>query len=507
MGKIRLVPLLLGLVLTWLMVSCSSNNSPAAATESTSTLPPADPFLGNGNTGNIANPLTGSSGTTGAIKHFQPALAVRGMACVSCHATINANVITDFGYGDSWYLGQVVPDWASLPASTIAFGSDSQQTQYDPFTWQSQDKVTGQITVPVATMPGSVVATTEVGASASAPAMDLAAYLMLPNIYNLSASWTDSSASTLSFTRSVNAGSNAAGNPLPAVVEQNSVYIGAPSAAQILALAGTNPPSSGSVQVAGSSTPGLSGLVAVKGANGTPYITNSPGATIQCVNQDIVVNGTLFLNSLTLHATEGGCRFYVTGPVFIQGAIQYIINADESSDTSSNIQISSATAIIMGVGLYNPSGKSGTGPDPLHDRLIDDNRNAVFRGAPTNAEYLTWANSVYEEGVNIGSANLIDAANISGYPGYATALSEDGETRVSIPFSHLFMNAPVIHSRYLGVVSGVFVSEILIASLGEFYYNYDSVFNSSEVPILPLLTQDILCVGASSSSCNPISRP
>ena len=159
----------------------------------------------------------------------------------------------------------------------------------------------------------------------------------------------------------------------------------------------------------------------------------------------------------------------------------------------------------MGIGLYNPSQKSGTGPNPLHHRLIDDNRNAIFRAAPSAAAYQTWAKAVYEEGVNIGPGALFDASDTTFYPGYPTALSEDGETRVSIPFSRLLLNAPVIHNRYLGQVSGVFVAEILVSSLGKFDYVYDSVFNSAGVSILPLLKSDILCVADASTSCNPIS--
>jgi cytochrome c5 len=53
-------------------------------------------------------PITSSSSsaTTHAVQQFKPGLAVRGMSCLACHAKIQAGVITDFGYGDPWYMDE-----------------------------------------------------------------------------------------------------------------------------------------------------------------------------------------------------------------------------------------------------------------------------------------------------------------------------------------------------------------------------------------------------------------
>src|SRR5438128_1755351 len=42
--------------------------------------------------------------TETTIRSFKPALAVRANSCVMCHAKIDGNMITDFGYGDPYFM-------------------------------------------------------------------------------------------------------------------------------------------------------------------------------------------------------------------------------------------------------------------------------------------------------------------------------------------------------------------------------------------------------------------
>jgi hypothetical protein len=97
------------------------------------------------------------------------------------------------------------------------------------------------------------------------------------------------------------------------------------------------------------------------------------------------------------------------------------------------------------------------------------------------------------EANNIGAALLQDASNTTGAA--LTGHSAAGQSRVAINFEHLLLNAPVIHSRYLGAFQGVIVAEVAIFSLGEFVFNYDDVFADPSVPILPSLPIDVLCAG------------
>lgn len=81
---------------------------------------------------------------------------------------------------------------------------------------------------------------------------------------------------------------------------------------------------------------------------------NSPEQVLECSNSDIVVKGTLLLRKLKVNAAEG-CRLDVTGTVFIEEEITYAGTGERQ-----NLQITSASAVVMGVGL-----------DRLKDRLIN----------------------------------------------------------------------------------------------------------------------------------------
>jgi hypothetical protein len=54
-----------------------------------------------------------------------------------------------------------------------------------------------------------------------------------------------------------------------------------------------------------------------------------------------------------------------------------------------------------------------------------------------------------------------------------------------VAFERILLNAPIIHSRYKGDVSGTLIAEQAAMSLGNFKFSYDSIF--SKVPVLPFL--------------------
>jgi hypothetical protein len=278
------------------------------------------------------------------------------------------------------------------------------------------------------------------------------------------------------------------------------------------------------VQVVGASNTGLPGLTTVKGTQSVYYVYNS--GNISCSNTDVVINGTLFLKNANIYAEKGGCRLYVNGSVFIQGPITYL-SSTGTADPTDNLQITSSKAILMGIGLKdsNNSSDSNIAADPLFDRLIGSPRNAVIRSAPTTTQYVNatydsygnpvpgtqsgWAAGVYAEGQNIGSTNLQDASVVTGLTSSQKEISwgDNQENREVINYNGLFLNAPVVQSRYLGQIKGVVVSEFSIFSLGSFNYVFDPVFTNTDVSILPALNYDILCSAASSSGCNPATGP
>ena len=63
----------------------------------------------------------------------------------------------------------------------------------------------------------------------------------------------------------------------------------------------------------------------------------------------------------------------------------------------------------------------------------------------------------------------------------ATGKSAAGQTRTSINYTHLLLNAPDIQSRYMGQMNGVIISEIAIFSLGEIDPRFAGATASNDV--------------------------
>ncbi len=54
-----------------------------------------------------------------------------------------------------------------------------------------------------------------------------------------------------------------------------------------------------------------------------------------------------------------------------------------------------------------------------------------------------------------------------------------------VSFERLLINAPIVHSRYVGDFKGTVIAEHATMALGAFVFKFDPVF--SEVPVLPFL--------------------
>ena len=388
----------------------------------------------------VGDGVGGDSGpgtTARVLKSMKPALAVRGMACLMCHADIRANVITDFGYGDPFYLG------AGLALDGNASGGNDSQSWYnnDAHSWQSMRNLNGTVFVPDQLIPSSVQSS--MGLSTTPP-MNLEKMLSTP----YQATWNWGSVESEGVGSMIMKVTPALGEPKVKSVSQ--IVIRSPSEAEIVDLAMG---SGASVTRIGDSAEVQ--LINQSGASGV-YFKNDEAKVLQCSNSDIVVLGTLYLRNLKVDAKKG-CRLYVKGSVFIENAITY-----SDDDPTQNIQITSSNAIIMGINYDNLSHRwddrrQAKISDPL--RSFDDRFKQVLA-----------------EAKNIGS--LKDAA--------------DEHARDSINFKGLLLNAPIVHSRYSGSVQGTIIAQLALFSLGDFHFKYDDVF--SAVDVFPLLVKPILSV-------------
>lgn len=51
----------------------------------------------------------------------------------------------------------------------------------------------------------------------------------------------------------------------------------------------------------------------------------------------------------------------------------------------------------------------------------------------------------------------------------------------SIEFKGLFLNAPVVHSRYVGLFQGMIIAEAALFALGRFEFTFEPVFTQVSV--------------------------
>ena len=420
---------LMGLAIA--LTACNSVNFDSAPKP-----PPSDD--GKGTTTQIGLPgngevevYIGAGRTTEVLKTLQPTLAVRGMTCLLCHADIRSNVVTDFGYGNPWFMG--------------GDAGPSASHYYNNFvsSWQTADRISGTVFVPDALVPQKAMALL---GDANAPAIKLKDYMNTP--YLMADNWDERKTERAPMSEKIlppNGGEK--------VIAKSKIVIRSPSAAEIQALAPELSNPVGWKKIAGKSLPDLQ----IANFGNGEFVMNNTSGTLDCVNTDIVVKGTLYLKGLQVNAAKG-CRIYVTGSVFIEDAITYVGAADKQ-----NLQITSARVISMGLNYDN-----------LKGRLDHD--------IPMGLQGL--------DSATLRTQIKADAALVRS----STTLKDAAEynPRKSIDFSGILLNAPLIHSRYLGNVKGTVIAEIAIFAIKQFHFEFDPVF--TEVSVLPKLGQDVLLI-------------
>ncbi|NUN04782.1 MAG: tandem-95 repeat protein [Bdellovibrio sp.] len=367
------------------------------------------------------------------IVDLKPGLAARGLSCTICHAQINANVISDFGHGSTFVRPS--SNWSVEPYLNLEMAIADKKFPVTPENAQVLDNIkvweSGRV-LQTMHVPNGVDPVS--GQSYKAMLQSLR-----PKTYSLVTFPFGDSGDLLSGTLA-GAVIPAAGT-FGAVSSYSDVYIGAPTAAEIINRM-TNKAATHDVQ--GS----LQGLGWRSGSAKT-YFTNT--STVVCEG-DIVVKGTVLLSSANIQ-TISGCRIYATGPIFVQGPLN--ISSPTGNNSLSNVQLSSAVAIMMGVGMEAIGVRQGY--------------SLPTRGDTSGHGVM---NTVAAEAANIGAATIQDAMRHSSR---------------RVQFSRLLLNAPQVHSRYNDVFRGTIIAEIAVMSPGEFVYYFDDVFLNSSIEILPLL--------------------
>lgn len=382
------------------------------------------------------------------VLRLEPALAIRGMGCVQCHANVDSSIVTDFGYkGD----GKGRDYFFSLPTQTVGANTT---------TWNSGG-IYGD--------HGNNFNTMTIPADKS---------VFVPKAVAPAAVTTATAAKTLAeyirgqFAKSTDAGTKAAN-----VYEKSSIYIGAPTEADLANAFGgfaANERQKYFRDPVGSPLAGLQD-------RGNFFQNNS---VVTC-DGDLLLRGPLLLQNLQLN-TSTGCRIHVIGSVFIYGPISFT-----NANANRNIQITSTKAIAMGLGNVKPGAT-----------FCEPNSNwAVYPTDPSWAK----ASSMISRFTDIwtdpsfmlrqsgdpkafGNSVLAEAAIIEAAVGTLYDAACRGEGR-NVSFERIVLNAPVVHSRYQGNVSGTIIAEFAVMALGDFKFKFDPVFLHE--PLFPRLSKKI----------------
>ncbi|MGZ3769792.1 MAG: Ig-like domain-containing protein [Bdellovibrio sp.] len=412
---------------------------------------------------------------------LKPALAVRGPACMSCHANIDSALVTDFGKGSPYDIAKHPP---------FSYGTTNPYWYYGDHTGFSPTSISGSwitstingtVTVPATTLgfdsaveikkltdayPGWMNAVYPNQYTADQINSVVTATLAKPE-YNLA-----STAKLMDFVKAIESH-----KATPASVEEKAtVYIGAPSAKTILLRADiTDGTKLKFIKNNQTTSPSLSGIDLQSGG----YYQNS--STVVC-DGDLVVDGTLFLNNLVLK-TDDGCRIMTTGPIFVQGPITYQRIDTTRAENYTNLQLSSARFISLGIGTSNCENKD-TNPG-WYSSSPNDIQNPF---AHRYDRYGTFTRLTGIDATLLAQDKAYNVAEASKIVGLKDASCYGGSAPRQISLERLLLNAPRVDSRFTGQFNGVVISEAALFSLSKFTFKYDSVFD--HVPILPILLPD-----------------
>ena len=375
-------------------------------------------------------------GINATVIEYEPAVALRASGCLTCHAEIASNYITDFGYGSSYFFAN--------PAGKNEVGMFN-----------------GHIYGDFIAEPGK----------SSWLTADFKKNIIVPHApvdFNLVKAAGDTLTDKSSYEEALKAGSLAEylraleskkDKPAP-VIEKSKVFIGAPNTVTLEA--GFRIKSGDHVDFKymknNPTSPEVKGIDLSEDGK---YYTNK--GEIIC-DGDLFIRGMLFLNE-PLIVTKRGCRIYTTGPVLLQKELTFK-NSDHPGDQS-NLQLVSTEAIFLGVGRDKRNTTEKTDPMALRLLMTPARPSILTREADRN-------NVTPQE----FTQGLYDRTAL-------IPLEDSSYHDDMIVFSRLLLNAPVINSRYKGRFKGLVIAEYALFWPGQTHFAFDPIFK--EVPVLPLL--------------------
>lgn len=430
---------------------------------------PAATFTGTELMGYVVSDPAGAQATNvidvvvgGNLTYIRPALAVRAPGCVLCHTAaiagpnvLNANVITDFGFGNDWFWtaspgfndwGMGVNGGSSPP--TPATNAIGQSTN-----WGSTLITGGSVIIPKgARIPASAINATP-AAGWSGVTFSLTDYLTRQASFDAPAGGSGSRFG---------------------IIEASAITIGAPTADAIRAGAAIWIPGTATLKYIkqNNAAPDLTGVRAV-GSGASLYYVADASTPVKCAG-DLVLDAPVWLNQAQIITGNLGCRIYSTASIFVSGTITVTPSAPTITDH--NVQLASSRGIFMGLGPHDAYEDRDSGTpcaqynvDSLRSRLAEDRFGNRMRIAADETQWNNFRTAVFSD-----EDRLAGLSGACGLPAYK-----------EISFDRLLLNAPYVGGRYTKPFKGSIIAEVLTWLPGKFSFEFDPVFG--RVPVLPIL--------------------
>lgn len=376
-------------------------------------------------------------GINSTVAEYRPALAVRASGCMTCHAEVSSNYITDFGYGSPYFFADPAGKNKTGIFSGHIYGDFIASA--DKTAWLTAD-FKKDIIVPYAPVGF------DIGKASGDTLKDKTLFREAFRARSLAG-----------YLKALEAQKTAPAK----VIEKKEIFIGAPDKAALMKRFAIKPGDKTDIKFIDKNQRIYHEVKGIGLSRDGNYYTNS--GEIEC-DGDLFINGTLFLDRPVI-SEETGCRIYAAGPVFLQGEITF--NNQGGRADKNNLQIVSSEAIFLGVGHKKCNSK--TEADPLSLRLLK---------TPSRPSIYTRSN--YRDNVSPEkyTQELYNKAMLLPLEDSSCHDEKKG-------YSGLLLNAPVINSRYSGKFKGLVICEFALFWQGKTRFEFDPVF--MEVPVLPVL--------------------
>lgn len=470
--------------------------------------------------------------------NINPALAVRAPGCITCHAQVNGDFVTDFGYEDPFFLGLDDKENRSNEGEKKLY-SMFHSKYFTHFASWEDTKIFGDLIVPdVGVTDPQVLKAYNHPDTGNAKVKSVHLKDLL--FVKLFGNWAVDNVMDqvrVAFNKISPSDPGYHDPNVPGLRGQvkvkRRVFIGAPTEEELRTL--KDRPESVHVFTdlgiqlhKGSRLDEVEGLVSRNdGKNGQLYFTNH--SVVTCKG-DIIIDGALFLNNVTIDTDARGCRLYVTKSVFIQGVVKYW--GGDGGDRS--LQITSARAIVMGMkGLaqrLTDEGSSGFATQGIRDHYTDETEEVfntkIFEDRDKMAGLVNDAGPLKvmwvkddpssrpssdpdHPGYTIqATMDDLDSKDWKQVPGFSPPATSKcfpnwmvaqltkvqkpcvfdwakGYKRKTVNYRHVLLNAPKVYSRYYGRFLGAVIAEDALFAVNEFDFRFDPVF--SRVQVLPLV--------------------